>query len=86
MGRDLPIVLGCLRYILEKALKDDLEEFVGTVAMYSQELDDQQTPYFVLDPIAMLANSSSKTGVFQKEDRGIEGAIEGDEDDRWLYI
>jgi hypothetical protein len=31
-------------------LKDDLEEFVGTVAMYSQELDDQQTPYFVLDP------------------------------------
>ena len=31
-------------------LKDDLEEFVGTVAMYSRELDDQQTPYFVLDP------------------------------------
>lgn len=31
-------------------LKDDLEEFVGTVAMYSEELDDQQTPYFVLDP------------------------------------
>jgi len=31
-------------------LKDDLEEFVGTVAMYSQELDDQQTPYLVLDP------------------------------------
>ena len=32
------------------ALKDDLKEFVSTVALHSQELDDQQTPYFVLDP------------------------------------
>jgi hypothetical protein len=31
-------------------LKEDLKKFVGTVAMYSQELDDQHTPYFVLDP------------------------------------
>lgn len=31
-------------------LKDDLEAFIGTVAQYSQELDDQQTPYLVLDP------------------------------------
>ena len=31
-------------------LKEDLKKFVGIVAMYSQELDDQHTPYFVLDP------------------------------------
>ncbi|KIM43891.1 hypothetical protein M413DRAFT_370843 [Hebeloma cylindrosporum] len=31
-------------------LKEDLEAFIGTVAQYSQELDDQQTPYLVLDP------------------------------------
>jgi hypothetical protein len=33
-----------------RVLKDDLEAFADTVARYSRELDDQQTPYFVLDP------------------------------------
>ncbi|KAJ7780606.1 lipoxygenase [Mycena maculata] len=31
-------------------LKDDLEAFARTVSKYSQELDDEQTPYLVLDP------------------------------------
>jgi len=31
-------------------LKEDLRDFVGKVALYSQELDDQRMPYFVLDP------------------------------------
>jgi hypothetical protein len=31
-------------------LKDDLNTFSVTVSRYSRELDDQQTPYLVLDP------------------------------------
>lgn len=31
-------------------LKKDLDAFVNTVAQYSRELDDQKTPYLVLDP------------------------------------
>ncbi|KAK2466550.1 hypothetical protein APHAL10511_001412 [Amanita phalloides] len=33
-----------------KTLKGDLEEFIETVSQYSKELDDQETPYLVLDP------------------------------------
>ena len=33
-----------------KILKEDLEAFQYTVSRYSQELDDQKTPYLVLDP------------------------------------
>ncbi|EDR07701.1 uncharacterized protein LACBIDRAFT_327630 [Laccaria bicolor S238N-H82] len=33
-----------------KTLKEDLEAFQYTVSRYSQELDDQKTPYLVLDP------------------------------------
>ncbi|KAJ4480280.1 lipoxygenase [Lentinula aciculospora] len=32
------------------ALKADLETFIHTVEQYSDDLDDQQTPYLVLDP------------------------------------
>ncbi|KAF8873369.1 lipoxygenase [Gymnopilus junonius] len=34
-----------------KVLEDDLEDFVYTVSAHSMELDDQQTPYLVLDPV-----------------------------------
>ncbi|KAF5367597.1 hypothetical protein D9757_010648 [Collybiopsis confluens] len=33
-----------------RAFKDDLEHFALTVTEYSDDLDDQQTPYHVLDP------------------------------------
>ncbi|KIJ29020.1 hypothetical protein M422DRAFT_61874 [Sphaerobolus stellatus SS14] len=33
-----------------RVLKDDLEAFIYTVLQYSRELDDQKTPYHVLDP------------------------------------
>jgi len=33
-----------------RALKKDLEKFTKTVLRYSSELDDQKTPYHVLDP------------------------------------
>ena len=31
-------------------LKADLDEFIGVVLRLSEELDDQKTPYLVLDP------------------------------------
>ncbi|KAK2466546.1 hypothetical protein APHAL10511_001408 [Amanita phalloides] len=33
-----------------KSLRDDLNGFINTVAQHSKELDDQSTPYLVMDP------------------------------------